>query len=196
MSTPGERKALVFLGGVILLGAGMRSLRAHASDVPADSAARTAIDAQIAAVESTMRAAKGKGKGKRKSARKPPVVPAIVDLDIATAAEIETLRWVGPALAARIIADRDSAGPFGSLKELERVRGIGPALATKLEPAVTFSLLPRPSFRTRTQTSGPRPRDRKLRPRRATQLPGPASYSTRSRSFSVRSTGGSRELNR
>lgn len=148
-------------------------MRAHASDVPVDSAARTAIDAQIAAVESTMRAGKEKGKGKRRAAKKPPIVPAIVDLDIATVAEIETLRWVGPALAARIVADRDSAGPFGSLEELERVRGIGPALATKLESTVTFSLLPRPSLRVRTQVSGPRARDRKPRPRRATQLNKP-----------------------
>ncbi|MEJ7813022.1 MAG: helix-hairpin-helix domain-containing protein, partial [Gemmatimonadaceae bacterium] len=52
--------------------------------------------------------------------------------------------YVGPVLAARIVADRDSLGPFGSLEGLERVRGVGPSLARKLAPHVTFSLTPRP----------------------------------------------------
>lgn len=67
-----------------------------------------------------------------------------VNLDVASAAEIERLPRIGPALAARIVANRDSLGPFGSLEEFQRVRGIGPALARILAPHVTFSLQPRP----------------------------------------------------
>jgi hypothetical protein len=55
-----------------------------------------------------------------------------VDLDVATAAEIEALPYVGPALAARIVADRNARGPFGSLAGLTRVKGVGPSLADKL----------------------------------------------------------------
>jgi hypothetical protein len=62
-----------------------------------------------------------------------------IDLDLATAAEIEALPRIGPALAARIVASRDSAGPFGSLQALGRVRGIGPVMRRQLEPLVTFS---------------------------------------------------------
>jgi competence protein ComEA len=62
-----------------------------------------------------------------------------VDLDYASATELDRLPGIGPSLAARIVADRDSAGPFGSLEGLQRVRGIGPALATKLSPFVVFS---------------------------------------------------------
>jgi competence protein ComEA len=72
-------------------------------------------------------------------------VPSIIDMDIATAEEIETLRGIGPALAKRIVADRDSLGPFGSIDELTRVKGIGKRLAAKIAPQVTFSLLPRHS---------------------------------------------------
>jgi competence protein ComEA len=43
-----------------------------------------------------------------------------VDLDRATALEIDVLPWVGPALAGRIVANRDSFGPFGSLEGLGR----------------------------------------------------------------------------
>ncbi|MEO5580223.1 MAG: helix-hairpin-helix domain-containing protein, partial [Gemmatimonadaceae bacterium] len=127
MATSAERKALMFLGTVIALGGGMRVVGASNSDALADKVSRDAIDAQIAAVDSVRRAGsefgKRKGKGKGRRPKKPAIiVPAIVDIDIASADEIETLRWVGPALAARIVADRDSLGPFGSLRELERVR--------------------------------------------------------------------------
>lgn len=62
-----------------------------------------------------------------------------IDLDAASAAEIERLPRVGPALARRIVASRDSLGPFGSLSGLRRVKGIGPATIQRLAPLVTFS---------------------------------------------------------
>jgi predicted flap endonuclease-1-like 5' DNA nuclease len=65
---------------------------------------------------------------------------ATVDMDVASAAEIEALPFVGAALADRIVADRDARGPFGSLDGLTRVRGVGPSIAAKLAPHVTFSL--------------------------------------------------------
>ena len=62
-----------------------------------------------------------------------------VDLDADSAAAIETLPRIGPALAARIVANRDSFGAFGSLDGLTRVRGIGPAVAKALKDLVVFS---------------------------------------------------------
>ena len=161
MPTPGERKALLFLGTVIALGTAARGIAALRSSSPVDAAARNALETQIGAVDSARHSkVKRKGKGRRKpsgaehirssdfdppSGRDDPqpVISAIIDLDVASAAEIETLRGVGPALAARIVADRDSLGPFGSAEELQRVRGIGARLAAKIAPQVTFSLLPR-----------------------------------------------------
>ncbi len=67
-----------------------------------------------------------------------------VDLDRADVAELERLPRIGPALAARIVADRSAKGPFGSLEELQRVRGIGPKMAQALSALVTFSGTPRP----------------------------------------------------
>jgi competence protein ComEA len=65
-----------------------------------------------------------------------------VDLDRATAQEIDVLPWVGPALAGRIVANRDSFGPFGSLEALGRVKGIGSATRKRLAALVTFSGVP------------------------------------------------------
>lgn len=62
-----------------------------------------------------------------------------IDLDAASAEEIERLPRVGPALARRIVASRDSLGPFGSLSGLRRVKGMGPATIERLAPLVTFS---------------------------------------------------------
>ncbi|HVF39925.1 MAG TPA: helix-hairpin-helix domain-containing protein [Gemmatimonadaceae bacterium] len=161
MPTPGERNALLFFAGIIVLGSGTRVIGAFGGAAPATAEAVNALDRQIATVDSVRKRGKPKGKGKR-AKRPEPVAPSIVDLDVATAAEIETLRGVGPALAKRIVADRDSLGPFGSLEQLERVRGIGPALARKLDSTVTFSLLPRPSTTEATGSSAPK-RRRKAR---------------------------------
>ena len=54
------------------------------------------------------------------------VAPAI-DLNRATSEELEQVRGIGPALAARIIARRDEVGGFGRVDDLIEVRGIGPA---------------------------------------------------------------------
>ncbi len=62
----------------------------------------------------------------------------LIDLEVATATEIERLPRIGPALAARIVANRDSVGPFGSLEGLDRVKGIGKATRKLLAPHVTF----------------------------------------------------------
>ena len=64
---------------------------------------------------------------------------APVDLDMASAQEIEALPRVGPTLARRIVANRDSLGAFGSLDKLRRVKGMGQASVDRLAPLVTFS---------------------------------------------------------
>ncbi len=49
-----------------------------------------------------------------------------VDVNLVSAAELEQVRGIGPALAARIVAARDSGGKFRDADELRRrVRGIG-----------------------------------------------------------------------
>ncbi len=60
------------------------------------------------------------------------VRPQPVDLNRASAAELETLPGVGPALARRILEDRLSHGPFASLEELTRVSGVGPSTVERL----------------------------------------------------------------
>jgi len=62
-----------------------------------------------------------------------------VDLDRASEHDIDLLPWVGPALARRIVANRDSFGAFGSLEALGRVKGLGAGTRKRLATLVTFS---------------------------------------------------------
>lgn len=66
----------------------------------------------------------------------PAPARAPLDLNRATAEELETLPGIGAAKAAAILAAREAAGGFSSPDDLESVRGIGPALMAKLRPLV------------------------------------------------------------
>lgn len=48
-----------------------------------------------------------------------------LDLNTATAAELETLPGIGPVLAERILAYRAETGGFSTVEQLQEVRGIG-----------------------------------------------------------------------
>ena len=63
-------------------------------------------------------------------------VPGKVNLNTATAAELDALPGVGPATAAKIVADRTANGPFRSVDDLMRVSGIGPAKFDALKDLV------------------------------------------------------------
>lgn len=65
-----------------------------------------------------------------------------LDLNRATAAELELLPRIGPALAKRIIDDRAARGPFRSVDDLARVRGIGGRTVEQLRPYVAVRAAP------------------------------------------------------
>ncbi len=61
-----------------------------------------------------------------------PRAARALDLNRASASELDALPGIGPVLAARIIAHRERHGPFASREELLAVRGIGPRLLARL----------------------------------------------------------------
>ena len=60
-----------------------------------------------------------------------------INLNQATAADLEELPGIGPAIAARIVDFRDSNGSFSSVDALGDVPGIGPATVEELRNLVT-----------------------------------------------------------
>ena len=74
------------------------------------------------------------------SGARDPVAPETagpVNLNTATADDLDALPGVGPAPAAAILAHRDQMGPFGAVDDLADVRGIGPAKLDALRGLVT-----------------------------------------------------------
>lgn len=60
----------------------------------------------------------------------------VLDLNTATASDLESLPGIGPVLAQRIVTYRDESGPFRTLEQLAEVSGIGPAVLASVADLV------------------------------------------------------------
>jgi competence protein ComEA len=61
----------------------------------------------------------------------------LININTASAAELETLPGIGPVLAGAIVDHREANGPFSTIEELTNVRGIGQAVFGQIEELVT-----------------------------------------------------------
>jgi len=61
----------------------------------------------------------------------------LLDLNRASAADLEQLPGIGPAKAKAIVEHRERYGPFRSVDDLLNVKGIGPKLLERVRPLVT-----------------------------------------------------------
>ncbi|MEV6243936.1 ComEA family DNA-binding protein [Lentzea sp. NPDC051838] len=62
--------------------------------------------------------------------------PSTLDLNSATASELDTLPGVGPVTAQRIVDHRTRKGPFASVDQLREIEGIGDSKLAKLADLV------------------------------------------------------------
>lgn len=63
-----------------------------------------------------------------------PEISYPLDLNAATAEELETLPGVGAILAERIVSYREAVGGFQALEELQQVNGIGSGIYSQIAP--------------------------------------------------------------
>ena len=97
----------------------------------------------LAAILSPSAAADQSGKGKAASARPAAATAASpVNLNTATAAQLETLPGIGPRAAERILEYRQKNGSFKKIEELMNVKGIGEKSFLKLKPLIAVSSAP------------------------------------------------------
>ncbi len=132
MVSASDRRAAVWLVLVAAAGLAARVVLSPSAP-PGEIAYRPAADGRPthdSVAARAARLARPLGRGER------------IDLDRAPAEELLRLPRIGPALAARIVADRDARGPFGSLEALDRVAGIGPAVLEAVRPHAAFSSRP------------------------------------------------------
>ena len=68
-----------------------------------------------------------------------PASTAIVNLNTASATDLEGLPGIGAKTAARIMEYRQKNGPFKKVEELMNVRGVGEKNFLKLKPQITVA---------------------------------------------------------
>jgi len=68
-----------------------------------------------------------------------PASTAVVNINTASAAELEGLPGIGAKTAARIVEYRQKNGPFKKIEELMNVRGVGEKNFLKLKPQLTVA---------------------------------------------------------
>jgi competence protein ComEA len=153
MFTPDELRALALLVFLLALGAGLSVLEARhprilaltLGDSLALGAAPPAVpdsappgfprnSAASRPIASAAPPDSAPGKAPEKSAFG---LDGRLDLNAASADELEGLPGIGPKTAFRILEDRRTRGPFRKVSDLTRVKGIGAKTLARLLPHVT-----------------------------------------------------------
>ena len=68
-----------------------------------------------------------------------PAAGAVVNINTASASDLEGLPGIGAKTAARIVEYRQKNGPFKKVEELMNVRGVGEKNFLKLKPQITVT---------------------------------------------------------
>ena len=123
--TPAAMFASAVLGGAALGGLGWSLNRAMERD------------ALAGVVEESVRANRP-AKGLVDRSAQPVGVVKLIDLNSVSSAELDLLPGIGPALAGRILTDREENGRYDSVDDLKRVSGIGPKTVEKIRAFVTL----------------------------------------------------------
>src|SRR5688572_10350486 len=63
----------------------------------------------------------------------------LVDINIASQAELETLPGIGPTTAQKIIEYREQNGPFLAIEDIVNVSGIGPGTYERIKDLITIT---------------------------------------------------------
>ena len=127
-----EHRAVLLLLGVGVAGHLIRVVVSDARRPPGEVrlAGSASSSAALARRDSLVRLARPVARGER------------IDVDRASAQELQRLPGVGPGLARRIVEERNRGGPFGDTAALRRVDGIGPSKLRRMAPNLAFSAPP------------------------------------------------------
>jgi competence protein ComEA len=124
-----EHRAVLLLLGLGVAGHLVRMVALDAQRPPGEVRlpGSSTPSAALARRDSLVRLARPVARGER------------IDVDRASAQELQRLPGVGPGLARRIVEERKRSGPFGDTAALGRVEGIGPSKLQRMAPNLAFS---------------------------------------------------------
>ena len=131
--------------GIVVLDTGARVVDALEAaggarpgiDLTSLNLARLLVDGEQIVVGQAAVAPPAAGAGAAGGAATPSEPTALVNLNLASESELESLPEVGPVTAQAIISWRDAHGGFTSVDELLEVDGIGEATLAQVAPYVT-----------------------------------------------------------
>jgi comEA protein len=122
-----EQIALLLLAGALLIGGVVSIVSRYAADRTPDFEVRKGAVALPPATPDSVLDAQAQA------------VVAPIDLNRASAKDLQRLPRVGPQTARRIVEYREQNGPFRSLDDLTVIRGIGPKTIDRLRPLATVT---------------------------------------------------------
>ncbi|MFC1535668.1 ComEA family DNA-binding protein [Candidatus Neomarinimicrobiota bacterium] len=137
-----ERRALLFLAGILLLGLLIREGREYlglSSAADTEERARLAASFEEGYAKYLTTSEPGPGDAKHDGVKRR------IDINHAELAELQQLSGIGPVLAKKIIDYRDKNGYFQTVQNLIKVKGIGPKLLLRWEGQLVA--LPDTNFR-------------------------------------------------
>jgi len=75
--------------------------------------------------------------GARADTKKPPAHP--IDLNTATAEQLQQVPGIGPSTAKAIVDFRQKSGPFRKIEDLLAIKGVSKARLERMRPYLTIS---------------------------------------------------------
>lgn len=152
MLTPEEFRAVALLAALVSLGTALTWLDArHPRFLTLTLGDSLALGATPFAPPETPEIAPPAASGPASDVAVRPATPAAdpeksafgldgrLDINRASADELEGLPGIGPKTALRILEDRRAHGRFRKISDLGRVKGIGPKTLDRLRPHVTVA---------------------------------------------------------
>ena len=138
-TTPQERLALGTLALLVSAGVGARLL--HRGPPPAELTASSADSGALAGLRGDVQR-----RTDQAERRKRPLAPGErIDPNTAAEEELDRLPRVGPGQARKIVAWRQSHGPFRTLADFDSVPGVGATLLAAVAPHLALAPAPAPA---------------------------------------------------
>ena len=141
--TSQERKALIFLTIILIIGSGITLYKKYHSDFAPEllfkpKANYSEVNLNVSNVTLPVDTAT-KTENKVNPSKYSQKIIFPINLNTATQYELERLPSIGPVLAKRIIEYRNQKGVFKTIEEIKKVHGIGNKIFEKIKNYITVS---------------------------------------------------------